>query len=54
MMVAWGEDSRRLPSIIAYTLIELSFVGCTPWNENYNKLPINILATAAFISNLTY
>jgi len=49
-MMAWGEYSRRLPSIIAYTLIEHHFVECTPWDEDYNKLPINILATTALIS----
>ena len=49
-MVAWGKDSRRIPSIIAYTLVEHRFVDYTPWDEAYNKLPINILATTAFIS----
>jgi len=48
--MAWGKYSRRLPSIIAYTLIEHPFVECTPWNEDYNKLRVNILATAALIS----
>ena len=49
-MMAWGEYSWRLSSIIAYTLIEHPFVDCTPRDEDYNKLPINILATTAFIS----
>jgi len=44
------KDSRRLPSVIAHTLIEHPFVECTPWNGDYNKLPINIPATTAFIS----
>jgi hypothetical protein len=48
MVVAWRDS--RIPSIIAYILMEHRFVDYTPWDKEYNKPPINILATTAFIS----
>lgn len=47
VMVAQGNGSRTLPSIIAYTTIKRHFVAYMLWDEGCKKLAINILGTAA-------